>query len=184
MAIINRISRLFKADFHAVLDQVEEPHILLRQAIRDMEDDLGETELQLRHTEIKRDDLHLRREELEQARNEIDDQLDVCFESEEDELARDLIKRKLETQRLWARVSTRLNAADKNIQSLKTCLDENRAALESMRQKADLFTERSRHNSRPSAEFEDVGWNPRELNVSKADVEVAFLSEKKRRVGT
>ena len=184
MAIINRISRLFKADFHAVLDQVEEPHILLRQAIRDMEDDLGETELQLRHNESERDDLNLRREELEQARNEIDDQLDVCFESEEDELARDLIKRKLETQRLWGRVSTRLNAADKNIQTLKTSLDENRATLESMRQKADLFTERSRHNSRTSAEFEDVGWSLRELNVSKADVEVAFLSEKKRRAGS
>ena len=184
MAIINRISRLFKADFHAVLDQVEEPHILLRQAIRDMEDDLGETELQLRHNENERDNLNLRREELEQARNEIDDQLDVCFESEEDELARDLIKRKLETQRLWSRVSTRLNATDKSIQTLKTSLDENRATLESMRQKADLFTERSRHNSHSSVEFEHIGWNPRELNVSKADVEVAFLSEKKRRAGS
>ena len=184
MAIINRISRLFKADFHAVLDQVEEPQLLLRQAIRDIEDDLDETELQLRHSESERDELNLRCEELERTKNEIDDQLDVCFESEEDDLARDLIKRKLETQRLWSRVSTRLNAADKNIQTLKTSLDENRATLESMRQKADLFTERSRHDGRPGAEFEDVGWSPRELNVSKADVEVAFLSEKKRRVGS
>jgi phage shock protein A len=33
MALINRISRLFKADFHAVLDQIEEPEGLLKQAI-------------------------------------------------------------------------------------------------------------------------------------------------------
>ena len=44
MALINRISRLFKADFHAVLDQIEEPEALLKQAIRDMEDDLASTE--------------------------------------------------------------------------------------------------------------------------------------------
>ncbi len=44
MALINRISRLFKADFHAVLDQIEEPEQILKQAIRDMEDDLATTE--------------------------------------------------------------------------------------------------------------------------------------------
>ena len=44
MALINRISRLFKADFHAVLDQIEEPEALLKQAIRDMEDDVVNTE--------------------------------------------------------------------------------------------------------------------------------------------
>ena len=36
MALINRISRLFQADFHAVLDQIEEPEQILKQAIRDM----------------------------------------------------------------------------------------------------------------------------------------------------
>ena len=41
MALINRVSRLFRADFHAVLDQIEEPELLLKQAIRDMEDELA-----------------------------------------------------------------------------------------------------------------------------------------------
>ena len=38
MALINRVTQLFKADFHAVLDRIEEPEQLLRQSIRDMED--------------------------------------------------------------------------------------------------------------------------------------------------
>ena len=40
MALITRISRLFQADFHAVLDRIEEPEQLLKQAIREMEDSL------------------------------------------------------------------------------------------------------------------------------------------------
>ena len=40
MALINRVTRLFKADIHAVLDQIEEPEQLLRQAVRDMEEEL------------------------------------------------------------------------------------------------------------------------------------------------
>ena len=35
MPLINRISRLFKADFNAVLDNIEEPELLLHQAIRE-----------------------------------------------------------------------------------------------------------------------------------------------------
>jgi len=48
MALINRLSRLFRADFHAVLDQIEEPEALLKQAIRDMEDDLANTEQRIK----------------------------------------------------------------------------------------------------------------------------------------
>ena len=34
MPLINRVSRLFRADLHAVLDRIEEPDVLLRQAAR------------------------------------------------------------------------------------------------------------------------------------------------------
>ncbi len=35
MAIVNRIRRLFHADVHAVLDIIEEPEAILKQAIRE-----------------------------------------------------------------------------------------------------------------------------------------------------
>ena len=41
MALITRVSRLFQADFHAVLDRIEEPEVLLRQAVREMEEELA-----------------------------------------------------------------------------------------------------------------------------------------------
>ena len=47
MALITRISRLFKADFHAVLDQIEEPEVLLRQAVREMEDSIAHGDQEL-----------------------------------------------------------------------------------------------------------------------------------------
>ena len=37
MALVTRISRLFQADFHAVLDRIEEPDLQLRQAVREMQ---------------------------------------------------------------------------------------------------------------------------------------------------
>ena len=44
MALITRVSRLFQADFHAVLDRIEEPDLLLRQAVREMEEELARDE--------------------------------------------------------------------------------------------------------------------------------------------
>ena len=44
MALITRVSRLFQADFHAVLDRIEEPEAILRQAVREMEEELARDE--------------------------------------------------------------------------------------------------------------------------------------------
>ncbi len=40
MALINRIQRLLRADIHAILDTVEEPEAVLKQAIREMQEAL------------------------------------------------------------------------------------------------------------------------------------------------
>jgi len=73
MALITRISRLFKADFHAVLDQIEEPGQLLKQAIRDMEDELATTEQRITLCAHDQEVLSVRRGELEGSLGEIDE---------------------------------------------------------------------------------------------------------------
>ena len=100
MALINRISRLFKADFHAVLDQIEEPEALLKQAIRDMEDDMASAEQRIHLCAHDQDALTQRKSELETTIAEIEVQLDLCFESDKDDLARNVIRKKLEAERL------------------------------------------------------------------------------------
>ena len=44
MALITRVARLFRADLHAVLDRIEEPDVLLKQAVREMEEELASEE--------------------------------------------------------------------------------------------------------------------------------------------
>ena len=143
MALINRISRLFKADFHAVLDQIEEPEQLLKQAIRDMEDDLAKTEQRIAVCTHDQDTLSVRKSELESSIAEIDTQLDLCFQSEKDNLARNLIRKRLEAERLLKRLSAKYVANAKYLGEQQTMLDEHQATLESLRQKAELFAQRT-----------------------------------------
>ena len=46
MTLITRITRLVKADLHSILDGLEEPEEVIKQAIRDMEEDIATQERQ------------------------------------------------------------------------------------------------------------------------------------------
>ena len=57
MAIINRVSRLFTADIHAVLDRMEEPVVLLRHCIREMEEELADSERRVKALACEREQI-------------------------------------------------------------------------------------------------------------------------------
>ena len=181
MALITRISRLFKADFHAVLDHIEEPEQLLRQAIRDMEDDLAGTEQRIALCAHDQDTLSARRNELESGVADIDAELDLCFASEKDDLARGLIRKKLEAERLLKQLDSKYAANEKFLGGQRAMLDEHTATLESLRQKAELLAQRTPAHGDGGSEFDDIAWMAREMTVADDEIEIAFLREKDRR---
>lgn len=180
MALINRVSRLFKADFHAVLDQIEEPEQVLKQAIRDMEDELQSSEQRIAVCSQECEGLALRQVELESSVKDFAGQLDLCFESGKDELARGLIRRKLEAERVLQRLNSRLDANAAFLADQRRLLEENRNTLDSLRQKSEVFSRRSSIGTTAS-EFEDPSWLVGDMNVSEDEVEIAFLREQSER---
>ena len=175
MALITRVSRLFQADFHAVLDRIEEPEVLLRQAVREMEEELARDEQRSKIMNHEQGQLTARENDLEQSLHEIEEQLDVCFDTGNDDLARACVKRKLEVQRCCKSLSRKRQALQKTLDDIDTRLRENRARLESMRQKAELLAEES------TCERPVDNWTLPDISVRDEDVEVAFLREKQHR---
>ena len=181
MALINRISRLFKADFHAVLDQIEEPEALLKQAVRDMEDDLTSTEQRINLCAHDQEALAQRKSELEGAVAEFGVQLDLCFESDKNGLARNIIRKKLEAERLLKRLNAKHVANAKYLTEQRALLEENSATLESLRQKAELFAQHAPARGDARSEFDDIAWMAREMTVGDDEVEIAYLRERSLR---
>jgi phage shock protein A len=175
MALITRVSRLFQADFHAVLDRIEEPDVLLRQAVREMEEELARDEQRSKLLQLEQRQLIGRETEFRQSLHDIEAELDSCFEAGNDDLARTCIRRRLEAQRFGNSLSRRLGALGETLADLDTRIRENRARLESMRQKAELLAGES-DRARPAD-----GWTQPDITVRDEDVEVALLREKQRR---
>lgn len=178
MALINRVSRLFKADFHAVLDQIEEPEQLLKQAIRDMEDELQSTEQGIADCRHEQDALSSRIGEMRASVEGLDEQLDLCFESGKDELAKGLIRRKLEAERIMKRLNAQYESNGNFLDEQRKRADENRNTLEGLRQKAEVFAQRPTTHA---TDFDDSAWIAREMEVSEDEVEIAYLREKAER---
>jgi phage shock protein A len=175
MALITRISKLFTADLHAVLDSLEEPELLLKQAVREMEEELDRNGQRICWLEHEHEELSERRGQSSASITRLDEELDLCFASGRDELARGLVRRKLETERLTTRLECRIGALGKEIATARANLEENERRLAAMREKAELFAVETRvENSGRDRSGSD---SP----VGKEEIEVAWLKEKERR---
>ena len=175
MTLITRVSRLFQADLHAVLDRVEEPDILLKQAVREMEMELDRDAHHIKRLTHEQGQLKSRERDIDQSLLDMEEELDVCFSSDKNDLARTLIRRKLEAQRFKKHLSRKHQTLQETLVGLNKRFEENRLQLDGMRQKAELISE-----ERDSNHINDT-WNVADISVRDEDVEVAFLREVQRR---
>jgi phage shock protein A len=174
MALIHRVARWLTADLHAVLDRIEEPDVLLRQAIREMEEELAEGERQARGLALEIERLHDRQERAAAGVAQLDAQLAVCFDAGDDALARKLVKRKLETDKLRQHVAERRAALVKELGERERTLAARRDQLDVLRQKAELLIEA------PAPPAHDAA--APDFTVGDDEIEVELLRERQRRM--
>jgi len=172
MALIRRVTRLFAADMHAVLDQIEEPVAVLRQAIREMEEELARQRQREKWLKSEIESSAGRSDGLTELGAELDARLDICFANDNDALARKVTRRKLETLALKEQAEAAKEALARQLDELQSQLQSNADQLESMRQKATvLAADAGGAGDVPAANF----------GIDDDDVEIAFLREKQAR---
>jgi phage shock protein A len=171
MALINRVARLFAADAHAVIDKLEEPDILLKQAEREMRRIVGETAQAV--TGLTKG-LGALTKSIADVTEEVADcsaELDVCFTAGDDDLARSVVRRRLQRERHLSQLVKQHEAAASDLAQTETELRDRQLALEELEQKICVIDATS-------------GVTPHTTSsVTTQEVEVAFLAEKQTRAG-
>lgn len=174
MALIRRVSRLFTADMHAVLDQIEEPEIVLKQAIREMEEELARQTQRSKWLQKEIESTGKQFDAILKTQKEIDSKLDLCFENDNDTLARKLTRRKLETQRLAEHLDAKHVALKAESEEHESVVAGNRDQLEGMRQKASLL-------GSDTVAPGDFSGEQSFDQIDDDEVEIEFLREKQAR---
>lgn len=173
MALITRLGRLFKADMHSVIDRLEAPDMLLKQAVREMEEAVAAGQRALAGAEAERKRIGARLAELAQQRERIGGELDLCFEAGNEPLARVLLRRRLHIDRGERALNQQAEALDANIAARREAVESQRRRLAELRDKAEVFEVTPEPGEDP---FTTPG-----QDISDADVELALLAEKRRR---
>jgi phage shock protein A len=180
MTLITRIARLFRADVNGILDWLEEPEAVLKQAVRDMQSEIETGVQRLAELEQKDNTLKALVEQLRGTVTELQGQIDICFDEDDHDLARTFIRKKLETENRL-KVALRTAAAvtaEKEAQQQK--ISEQKEQLSVVMEKMQLFVQ---SHAQPSAREPFTAFEAEPVVVSDAEVEIAFLHEKRQRAG-
>jgi len=180
MAILNRLTRLFRADLHAVLDRLEEPDVLLRQALREMEDEVAQRTQQHRRRDLQGEQIAQRLRELESQQQRLAGELDLAFAASNETLVRTLLRRRIESERLQQQLAQRHAELLKRNAELAAVLEEQRRRLDELRQRAAVYELEPVEPVEPVSAGVPAPGNDA-WSVPEADVELALLRERQRR---
>ena len=93
MGIMTRFMRLCKADIHGVMDQLEDKGLLLKQYLRDMEEELAQKEARLRKLVVSRDKLQQDKDKYSEECARLNQDIESAIKKDKDDIARLLIKK-------------------------------------------------------------------------------------------
>jgi len=132
MGIMTRVLRLWKADMHGVMDQLEDKALLLKQCLREMESSLEQKQnrmRQLRRTcEQIRNDLAVRHKERERVEND----LALAVRKEKDDIAKLLIRKQFAQQADCDRLTAQLDQFEEEERRLAHLLSEQQNRYEQL----------------------------------------------------
>ena len=175
MGIFNRIGRLWKADVHGIIDSLEEPRRILKQALRDMQDEIEESTGRLEAIRSEEERMSKRRSRVNESLDDTVKQIEVAFGAEDLKLARTFVRKRLELERMVSHLEIRLAEIAATKSTAEQTLSGQREQYQRVAEKAEILCEAE---SRRECNSSSVG---DELFVSENDVEVAMLEERNRR---
>ncbi len=168
MALINRFARLFRADMNAVLDHIEEPTIVLKQALREMEANLyGEQKkLKLVDAEIKM--IATKLSSQQGVQQKLQTEIILCLDADNHPLAKNVIRKKLQLEKLIEQLEQKSVVLTATHKTLQDSIQEKQQTLSEIQQKVDLITDNE-------TAVEKTMMDNMPQMVSEDEVEVEFL---------
>ncbi|UCG11084.1 MAG: PspA/IM30 family protein [Deltaproteobacteria bacterium] len=142
MGIMTRCMRLFKADIHGVMDQLEDKGLLLKQHLRDMEEALACKETRVRKLVASRDQAQRDYEKYTRECEKMDQDVVAAIEKNKDDIARQLIKKLKPLSYLRDELGRHIEALKLEIIQLREDVDHQRLQYEQIRLRSRDYFQR------------------------------------------
>ncbi len=177
MAILNRLVKLCKADIHGVMDQLEDPELLLKQHLRDMDESLYKKEDRLKKMMLLRDQVHKEYDRCQKETQELEQDLEVAILKNRDDIARMLIRKLKPLENIQKQRQAHMESVELDIDGFTRVLDQQRLQNEQLKQKANTYFQKAEQDAW-YASMSRVMSDHRSPDVSEEEIELELLRRK------
>lgn len=178
MSIMTRVSRLIKADLHGILDVMEEPEAILRQAVREMEEEIAKSEAHIKRLYRQKVRLEKAEKDFNKELQEFEQEIGFCLDENNETLAKSLIRKKLEVDQWLKEIAIQLHHVSDEIIGISEEIKERKDKLKSITDKQGVFAVR---NGSGWEESPDRSMSPEcYQTITEEQVELEFLHKKQR----
>lgn len=177
MGIMMRLMRLCKADIHGIMDQLEDKSLLLKQYLRDMEEDLDRKEAGLKTIVASREQAQRDYERCTRDCEKLDQDIEAAIEKDKDDIARSLIKKLKPLAYHCDQLGRHVHALEWETSKLQQCVEEQRLQYGQLQLRSREYfhrVEREEWEKTTLTTASPVGSG----EVSEAEVELELLKRK------
>ena len=177
MGIATRIVKIFKADIHGVMDQLEDQGLLLKQYLRDMEEALNLKDAKLAKKIALRNQVQKEFHKYDQQYRALDHDLTVAVQKGKDDIARMLIRKTKPLGNLCDELAGQVATLDEEISQFKEHLSEQRLQYEQLKIRSAEYFHRTEMQVREK-NMRDIIPNNIPGELSEGEIELELLKRK------
>jgi len=177
MGILTRIVRLFKADIHGVVDQLEDQGLLLKQHLRDMERALSQKEAKLNKMVASQRKARQEYEKYKRESEKMEQDLIASIEKDRDDIARLLIKKLKPLTGHRDELGHHIEVLDKEVVQLRDYVDKQRLQYEQFRLKSSEYFHKTEQQEWENT-LSDIIPNVIERGLREEEIELELIKRK------
>lgn len=178
MSIATRFVRLWKADLHGVMESIEDKGLLLKQCLREMQDEVENREAALNDLVKKKEKAKQEQETLQQENSKVEKDLEAAVSMGKDDISRFLIKKRLLLSRHLQELASHIQRLEQNIINGQEAVVARKTQYEQVQLRAAEFF-RSADNKEWDHMFSEIIPATTFQEPSDEEVELELLKRKK-----
>lgn len=144
MALLERVSTLIRANLNDLIDKAENPEVMLKQVIQDMENQLMQIKTQVAIAVADQHVLERKRQDQMEQQAQWVRRAELAVDQHDDGLARAALERSVSAQQMAASFSEQASVQKAQVETLKNALIKLGQKLEEARTKCEVLTAQAR----------------------------------------
>jgi phage shock protein A len=146
MTVMTRIIRLWKADFNGFMDELEDKALLLKQHLREMEEELEKNKVRFEMQEQEKKQLLQKQNRYSLELQEYEKDLKIAVLKEKDDIARMLIKKMKTIRCIIKNLEQHILQLEQNLQKIQEQLSKQQEQYNQLKVRAKEYLVKEQNN--------------------------------------